>query len=82
MILYILFLCLRMCREINAAIPDDVFHPLIDDGYIDSFGCFMLAVRIEDFFNIQICDRDLIYENFCCIKSICSLIESRRSEKC
>lgn len=63
---------LQICREANPAIPDNPEAKLIDEGYVDSFGAFMILTSIEMEFGITIPESEIKYDN---LKSINSMIE-------
>lgn len=63
---------LQICREANPAIPDNPEAKLIDEGYVDSFGAFMILTSIEMDFGITIPESEIKYDN---LKSINSMIE-------
>ena len=56
--------------------------PLLDSGILDSIGIFQLVAALEEEYDVQIQDRDLVPENFGSIKGIVRLVHARggRSE--
>ena len=52
---------LQICREANPAIPDNPEAKLIDEGYVDSFGAFMILTSIEMDFGITIPESEIKY---------------------
>lgn len=69
---FVLEKLLQICREANPAIPDDPETKLIDGGYVDSFGAFMILTSIEMDFGITIPESEIKYDN---LKSINRMIE-------
>ena len=65
---------LQICREANPAIPDNPETKLIDEGYVDSFGAFMILTSIEMDFGITIPESEIKYDNLKCINSMIGLI--------
>jgi acyl carrier protein len=53
--------------QINVTVSADrvpVDEPLIKAGILDSFGFVQLIVRIENDFNLEVADEDIIDDNF------------------
>lgn len=67
---------LEMCREVNADIPPDPETKLFDDGWIDSFGAYMILAQLELEYDIEISETLMNYENFKDVNSICKLIDA------
>lgn len=72
---------LEICREVNKNIPSSPTVKLIDDGYIDSFGVFLILTRLELEYDIVISEDEMNYENFSDIQHIEQLITRKLSEK-
>ena len=51
---------------------------LLDTGLIDSLGIFQLVTFLEQQFNIEVTDEDIVPENFETIDSIVSFINTKR----
>jgi len=49
----------------------------IDSGYIDSIGIIKFIVEIEQRFNVQISDEDMMSEKFKTIKGLISIIKNK-----
>ena len=71
---------LEICREVNKDIPSSPVVKLIDEGYIDSFGVFMIMTRIELQYDIVISEDEMNYENFSDIEHIEQLITRKQSK--
>ena len=54
-------------------------YPLLDNQVIDSFGMLKLISLIEEAFDVEIDDEDIVPGNFRTIRDIASLVESKRS---
>jgi len=50
---------------------------LIEEGIIDSLGIMKLLTFIEESYNLQISDEELLPENFESLKAICAMVESK-----
>ena len=72
---------LEICREVNKDIPASPTVKLIDDGYIDSFGVFMILTRIELQYDIIIVEDEMSYANFQDIQHIEQLVTGKLAEK-
>ena len=72
---------LEICREVNKDIPESSTVKLIDDGYVDSFGMFMILTRIELQYDIVITEEEMNYENFRDIQHIQQLITRKLTGK-
>lgn len=72
---------LAFCREINPDIPDDGSVKLFDEGYLDSFGAYMVLAQIELEYNIKITDDEMNYNNFQNVYSIVDLIARKLEMK-
>lgn len=72
---------LAFCREINPDIPDDGLVNLLDDGYLDSFGAYMVLAQIELEYDISITDDEMNYHNFHNVNSIIDLIARKLEMK-
>ena len=71
---------LEFCREVNPDVPLDSSVKLFDEGYLDSFGAYMILAQIELEYDIQIDDNEMNYSNFQDVNSIVELIR-RKLEK-
>lgn len=72
---------LAFCREINPDIPDDGSVKLFDEGYLDSFGAYMVLAQIELEYDIKITDDEMNYNNFQNVYSIVDLIARKLEMK-
>lgn len=50
---------------------------LIEEGIIDSLGIMKLLTFIEENYNLEISDEELLPENFESLKAICEMVESK-----
>jgi acyl carrier protein len=57
----------------------DVDYPLLDKHVVDSLDMIKLISLLEDEFDLEIDDRDVVPSNFASIGRIAALIESKRS---
>jgi len=57
-------------------IKDDTL--IFKEGFLDSMGLVSLISYLEESFNIQTSDADLIEENFESINAICQFVESKQ----
>jgi acyl carrier protein len=57
----------------------DVDYPLLEMQVVDSLGMVTLISLLEDEFDVEIDDRDVVPSNFESIGRIAALIESKRS---
>ena len=69
---------LKICREVNSEIPDDDSLLLIENGYVDSFGVFVIMASIEIEFDIKVLDEEMNQDNFKNINNIVRLIEKHK----
>ncbi len=53
-------------------------YPLLDNGAIDSQGIYQLVVLLEERYDVEIDDDDLVPENFETIADIAALVASKR----
>ena len=51
---------------------------IFKEGFLDSMGLVSLISFLEESFNIQTNDSDLIEDNFESINAICSFVESKK----
>lgn len=58
-------------------VTDD--YPLLDNHVIDSFGMLKLISLVEEEFDVEIDDEDIVPGNFRTIGDIALLVESKRS---
>lgn len=72
---------LEFCREINPDIPDDGSVNLLDEGYLDSFGAYMVLAQMELEYNISISDNEMNYHNFQNLNSMVDLIARKLESK-
>jgi acyl carrier protein len=57
----------------------DEDYPLLEKQVIDSLGMVTLVSLLEDEFNVEIDDGDVVPSNFRTIKDIAGLVESKRA---
>jgi acyl carrier protein len=57
----------------------DVDYPLLENQVVDSLGMITLISLLEDEFDVEIDDRDVVPSNFASIGRIAALVESKRS---
>ena len=57
----------------------DVDYPLLEMEVVDSLGMITLISLLEDEFDVEIDDRDVVRSNFASIGRIAALVESKRS---
>jgi acyl carrier protein len=57
----------------------DVDYPLLEMQVVDSLGMVTLISLLEDEFDVEIDDRDVVPSNFASIGRIAALVESKRS---
>jgi acyl carrier protein len=50
---------------------------LIEDGIIDSLGIMKLLTFIEERYDVQISDAELLPENFESLQAICMMVEKK-----
>jgi acyl carrier protein len=50
---------------------------LIEEGIIDSLGIMKLLTFVEESYNLQISDEELLPENFESLKAICAMVKSK-----
>jgi acyl carrier protein len=55
------------------------FTNLIEEGIIDSLGIMKLLTFIEESFDLQISDEELLPENFESLKAICDMVQNKVS---
>lgn len=72
---------LAFCREVNPDIPDDGSVKLFDEGYLDSFGAYMVLTQIELEYDIKIAEDEMNYNNFQNVYSIVDLIARKLEMK-
>jgi acyl carrier protein len=65
-----------LSEELKVSEPTDDLA-LIDGGILDSLGIFQTVTFLEDEFDIQIDDDELIPDNFATIGSIAALVDSK-----
>ena len=59
-------------------ITDDVL--IFKNGFLDSMGLVMLITYLEENFNIQTTDADLLEENFESINAITAFVEKKKTQ--
>jgi len=59
-----------------ANLPDDL--PLMEQGVLDSLGLFQLVGYLENEFDVEIDDGELVPENFGTIRDIARLMDAKR----
>jgi acyl carrier protein len=57
----------------------DVDYPLLENQVVDSLGMVTLISLLEDEFDVEIDDRDVVPTNFASIGRIAAFVESKRS---
>ena len=57
----------------------DVDYPLLEKQVVDSLGMITLISLLEDEFDVEIDDRDVVPSNFASIGRIAALVEPKRS---
>jgi acyl carrier protein len=57
----------------------DVDYPLLDKQVVDSLDMVTLISLLEEAFDVEIDDRDVVPSNFASIGRIAALVESKRS---
>jgi acyl carrier protein len=57
----------------------DEDYPLLDKQVVDSLGMLKLVSLIEDEFDVEIDDEDIVPDNWRTIRHIAGLVESKRS---
>jgi acyl carrier protein len=63
--------------DINITMSADrvpVDHPLVKTGVLDSFGFVQLITRIENDFNFEVADEDIIDDNFGTLEKMAAFI--------
>ena len=65
----------EICRKVDERVPFSKSTKLFDDGYIDSFGAFMILTLLEIEFDIEIKRDEMNYENFQDIEHIEMLVK-------
>ena len=66
----------QLLQRRDLQLDDDT--PLIDDGYLTSLQTVELVMFLEEHFQIQIEPEDVNEEEFQSLKTIASLVESKR----
>jgi len=61
-------------RNIDISPTDD----LLGSGIIDSLGILQLVSFIEDRFNFQVPDEDVVFENFFSVEALTNYLQSAR----
>ena len=54
----------EICKKVDEGVPFSKNAKLFDEGYIDSFGAFMILTLLEIEFDIEIKKDEMNYENF------------------
>ena len=62
-------------RSANLSVEED----LLGTGIIDSLGVLQMVAFIEERFDYQVPDEDVIYENFHSVKSLTDYLEQHKS---
>ena len=62
-------------RNANITTQDD----LLGAGIIDSLGVLQLVAFIEERFNFQVPDEDVVYENFFSVEALANYLDSANS---
>jgi len=69
-------------EELSFSVGPEVLtddYPLIDNEVLDSLGLFQLVAFIENDFDLEVLDDELVLENFGTIGDIARLIGSKRA---
>jgi len=69
-------------EELSFSVGPEVLtddYPLIDNDVLDSLGLFQLVAFIENDFDLEVLDDELVLENFGTIGDIARLIGSKRA---
>lgn len=62
----------------QAPVPDDPEASLFEAGVIDSFGVMDLVARLEEVFDIQVPDADMLPRKFETLARIAAYVDARR----
>lgn len=54
----------EICKKVDSRVPKLKETKLFDEGYIDSFGAFMILTLLEIEFDVEINKEEMNYENF------------------
>ena len=68
---------LQMIQMVNPDAPTDPEAKLIDEGFIDSFGAYMILAQIELEFGIAAEESEMCYENFKDLRSIAAYVSQK-----
>ena len=71
---------LQMVRQVNPDVQASTDTKLIDEGYIDSFGAYMILAQIELDFGVAVDEAEMVYDNFKDIDSIARYVEGKLEE--
>ena len=72
---------LQMVRQVNPDVPVATDTKLIDEGYVDSFGVYMILAQIELEFGVSADEAEMVYDNFKDIDSIARYVEKKLEEQ-
>lgn len=72
---------LQMVQMVNPDVPSDPETKLIDEGYVDSFGAYMILAQIELEFGIAAEESEMCYDNFKDIRSIAAFVSRKLEAK-
>lgn len=73
-------LIIKCLEEINIYIDDFSENEELSNYIIDSFQFISFLVSIENIFEIEIKDEELLYENFATFKDVILFIENEKSK--
>ena len=68
---------LQMVRLVNPNAPENPNAKLIDEGYIDSFGVYMILAQIELEYGVTVDEDEMEYNNFKDINSIVTYVSRK-----
>lgn len=56
---------------------DIATYRYLDSGHVDSLGLMAFVAAIEDKFDVEISEQDMLSEEFKCVGGVCQLIKSK-----
>ncbi|HLZ30741.1 MAG TPA: acyl carrier protein [Chloroflexota bacterium] len=56
-------------------------EPLLDSGLVDSVGVLKLAAFIEEHFQIEVQDEDLVPENFSNVRAVAAFVRAKTTAR-
>ena len=66
---------IKILREINSDIPEDITVNILNTGIIDSFDVVNIVAELESCFAIEIDAEEIIPENFETVRAIINLVK-------